>query len=194
MGLPLAIACSAGAVNIIGFVFYYIQIHKGDSLPNITSWGMWSIIHILNFLSYLFMTGDMVKSVLPGVSAVVNAAPLVWIYIKQKNRLQIRLSLLEITCLAIATTSMYFWWQTQSPTIANMFLQVSLTMGYIPTYSGVIKNRTREAPASWLLWSLSYILTAIVVILRWESHPQDLLYPISGMLANGGVGVIALSK
>ena len=195
MNSSLAIAMVSGLVNLIGFAFYFLHIHKGRATPNLSSWGLWAVIHILNLLSYRLMTGDDVKTVLPLVSSVINVLTFVWAFAKRNQQASIKpLTLLEYMCLAIACVSVLLWWQTKSATIANLFLQLALAMGYIPTAAGVLKGHQKETPGPWLLWGVSYILTAMVVVLRWKGDIQDSVYPILGLICNWGICFIALRK
>ena len=195
MNFSLAIAMVSGMVNLSGFAFYFLHIHKGRATPNLSSWGLWAVIQILNLLSYRLMTGDDVKTVLPLVSSVINVLTFVWAFAKRNQQASMKqLTLLEYICLTIACVSMLMWWKTKSATIANLFLQLALAMGYIPTAAEVLKDPQKEKPVSWFLWGVSYIHTAMVVVLRWKGDVQDGVYPILGLICNWGICFIALRK
>ncbi len=191
MDFTLWLGIIAGLVHISAFVLYNKQVSDKTSTPNIATWTMWVVLTILNLFTYNVMSGDIVKSILPTISSIFC----IWTFLfsLKKGRLsQMRGE--EIIALVIGGISCFIWWWYHSATYANMILQVSIAISFIPTYRGVWNNPKIEKALPWYIWSAGYALSIMVVIFRWRDQYQDLVYPIGCLILHFFVGLLAERK
>lgn len=191
MDLAISLSIMAGLLQLLAFAIYNKQILQETSQPNTATWTLWFFLTILNASSYLSMSGDWVKCILPFVSSI--ACVLTFLFSLSKGKFS-KLDPWDSIALLIGITAGIVWWYSKSATYANLILQTSIAISFIPTYRGVWKNPLKERALPWYLWSLAYLLLLYVVLLRWSGQYQDLVYPVSGLVFHAMVGVLTNRK
>ena len=176
-------------MHIVAFLFYNKQMIRGESTPNTATWTIWVFLGTLNASSYFFTSEDFVKSILPVVSTIGCIGTYIYVIIKGKFS---RLDWTDSFVLGLGMVASALWYYYKSATIANMIIQVAVLISFIPTWRGVIKNPKIERVFPWFLWSAAYIVNIVIVLLRWKSQPQDLVYPINCLILHGSVGLLSL--
>jgi hypothetical protein len=187
MNLALWLGITAGAMHVVAFALYNKQMLQGTSVPNAATWTLWTFLTVLNVTSYAAMSGDVVKSILPATSSL--ACILTFLFSLYKGKLS-RIDAWDGIALVIGVVSGLAWWWYHSATYANLILQLSIAISFVPTYRGVWKNPAVERAFPWYLWSSAYILSIVVIALRWEGQYQDLVYPVNCLLLHVAVGLL----
>jgi hypothetical protein len=159
--------------QLAGYYYYYISVKNGVR-PNTTSWTIWTFGNILEILSYVYLTGDWVKNLLPIACGVAS----IFLYAHclaygKFSRLKKEDYILIISDM-IATALWYF---TTSPLVGNLAYQVSTVISFIPIIREVYDENENETPLPWAIWSGAYFMSIVLVILRWEKW-GDLVYPV----------------
>lgn len=175
-------------MHVTAFALYNKQMIQGTSRPNTATWTLWAFLTFLNFGSYKVMSGNWVKSILPLASSI--ACLLTFLFAIAKGKLS-RLNIWDVFALGIGFLSGCAWWWYQSATYANLIMQGSILVSFVPTMRGVRKNPKNEKALPWFIWSSAYILSIAVVLLRWQGQFQDLAYPINCLVLHAAVGVLA---
>lgn len=178
-----------GLIHILGSLFYLKRVLSNINKPNATTWVLWTLISATNSLTYLIMTGDWVKSLLPIASFLATAIILLLASLKGKLS---KLQTIDTLALIIGLIAMLIWWQFKSATYANLIIQLTVIISIIPTFVGTLKHNVVETPLPWFLWSMAYSLSIIVIILRWQHQLQDLAYPLVSLILHCGVGVVVI--
>lgn len=181
----------SGTVHVIAFIVYNKRMLKGLSNPNTTSWALWALLSSLNFASYLDMSDDMVKSTISLASA--SACIFTFVFSIFKGRIT-KPDFWDGLIFLFSGVSIMVWWIYQSSTYANLVLQLAIAISFIPTFRDVITDCDKEKLLPWAIWSGAYVISIIVVMLRWEGHYQDLAYPINGFVMHGIVGLLSTRK
>lgn len=169
----------AGLVHITAYIFYYKSILKGSTKPNNTSWVIWIFLGLLNSSSYLTMSNDLVKSILPISSAILRCITLGLIILKGRWR---KLDEIEYSILSIGIASGFTWYIFKSAANANLILQFAYIISIIPTYRSIITGKGCEDLTPWFLWSLGYCLGVATVIARWKGQFQELAFSTIGII------------
>lgn len=175
MDIAILFGASAGVLNIMGFIAYNKQVLRGTSHPNSTTWILWLFINILNASSYSVMSGDWTKSILPLANAL--ACTMTFLFSLCKGKLS-KIDLWDGLALSIGMISILIWYYCKSATYANLALQASYVVSFLPTARCVWKNPATEKILPWCLWSLAFAFNIIAILLRWKGHYQDLAYPV----------------
>lgn len=186
MGIILSVL--GGVLQLVAFAIYNKQILKGLSKPNAATWTLWMFTSTLNCITYIIMSGDVVKGFLPIASTVACIAT--FFYALKKGKLS-KLNGWDTTVLALGLVSAVVWWIFRSATYANLILQICILVSFIPTYRTVWNDYRTEKALPWFLWSLAYVFVLVAVILRWRGQVQDLVYPINCFVLHLIVGILA---
>ncbi len=140
------LAALASFLSIAAFVLYNWKTFVGQTHPNVSSWGVWAFITILNFTSYKKLTNDWVKSVLPTGNAVMC---ILTALLALRTGSSFRaLNSIDQVCLLIGICAGACWWIFKSKdfaeTLVQIILEVAIVIGFIPTIIGVIHNPDAE--------------------------------------------------
>lgn len=187
MQWQVALGVIAGLIHVIGFAVYNKQMIRGQSIPNSTTWTLWTFLSTLNCLTYLDASGDWIKALLPIASSL--ATIIVFLLAIKKGKLS-RLDNLEKILLSLGLLSAVVWYYFHSATKANMILQVCIIISFVATFRSVWKKPKSEKAMPWFIWSSAYTLSITVVLSRWQNQWIDLLYPINCLILHAIVGIL----
>lgn len=188
MEFALLLSIIATVLQLVGFAIYNRQIITKTSKPNASTWILWVYLTVLNFTSYMVMSDDLVKSILPIASSV--ACILTFCFAWYKGSFS-RLNFWDKIVLSIGLIAGAVWWYYQSATYANIIVQIALIVSFIPTIRGVMLDAKNEKALPWWIWTLAYSLQTITVFFRWQGQFQDLIYPINCLILHGIIGFLS---
>ena len=178
-------------IYLIAFGLYNRQIISGHSKPNPATWGLWVFLAFLNSASYSVMTGDWVKAMTTYAGCV--AMSVTFLFALKKGKFA-KLSSFDWSLMSLGFLSILIWWIKRDAMYANLLLQVSVILSFIPTYRWVWHDPRNERPLPWLLFSFGYCFAVAVVVLRWQGQPQDLAFPVLGVVLHAVVGLMSLRR
>lgn len=187
MSATLVLAIISSILQLVGYGIYNRSVWTGRIRPNLSSWLVWGSISLLNTASYFSLSRhDFVVSLMPFTVTAVNVLTL--FIILRKGSFQ-RISRPDAAALLIAGIAVVGWKLTDSPSVANLMVQLAIIVGTVPTVLGVWRDPSVEHPVPWFLWSLSFVAAMTVVTLRHApgvayASPavQFLLYILIGVL------------
>lgn len=186
--LSIGLSIVAGLLYAIGYMFYYRNILKNDPKPNPVSWGIWAALSLLSTGSYFTATGDWWKNVIPLMNIALCFGAFVLLVIHAKRK---KLTWVDWTAIIMGIVVIVVWISSKSALQANMLVQVVIIIGFIPTWKNVWSEPRSEQRTPWLIWTTSFFIATIVVLLRWkEGHWYDLVYPINCVVLHLSVPVI----
>jgi hypothetical protein len=191
MDPKILLGVSAGFVHLIAFLIYNRQMVNGDSIPNTATWSLWVALSCLNCVTYVLMTHDWVKGLLPLASSIACMATFIFTIFRGKLS---RLNRFDSIAMIIGFATLVVWWATRSATYTNLMLQVCLIVSLVPTYRSTWKNPAVEKPLPWFIWGLAYALSAVLVIVRWNGRYEDFVYPVVSLMAHSGMGFLCLRR
>jgi hypothetical protein len=186
--IPL-LAITASVLSLGATAWYNLDLFRGVVRPNLSSWAVWTCITLLSSTSYFAASSDALKSLLAFSNSAGTVAT--FILIIWRGRFS-RIARLDLIAGALGIMAAAVWFFGRSAAWGNLVLQLAIAIGCIPTYRSVLADPTHERPGPWLVWSGSFILGGIVVLLRWTGHPLELAYSIVGFGVYGGIGILAL--
>ena len=185
------LTAGASLMHIVAFLVYNKQTLCGKIRPNIMTWSIWAFVTLLNLASYKAMSGDWIKTILPIISSVMCIATFVISLFVGKFA---RVSKYDLIALALGIVTPLVWWHFKSATYANMILQASIAIGFVPTFRSVCELPQNEKPLAWFLWSLAYTIGIVVVLMRWNNQYQDIVYYADCIALHFIVALLALRK
>lgn len=182
------LSISGVVIYLLAFLVYNLELLRGKSSPSKTTWTMWAALMILYAVTYRSMTGDLIKSLqgYGGLVCNVSTCLLVWFHggTSDFNRQNWKI-------IAVSVMAILVWWLTHDATWSNLLLLATIAYSMVPMFKNVWINPKSERPLPWFMFSFSYAVQIVVVVLRY-TQPQDLAAPIGGMLLHLAVGIIAL--
>lgn len=176
---------------LVVYATYFIQVRKGTSIPNPATWLIWTVVILMNSVTYFTVIhGDWVKTIYTVVAAVCVASLSLFSAAKGKFG---RIGWTEWVALALCIFVGILWKTTGDAIVANLALQVILFISFIPTAVGLLKKKLCEGPLPWSLATFAYLLTIVALLLDWQpGNAASLAYPIvNGVMGNGLIAVIA---
>ncbi len=173
-------AVIAGILNVTAYTLYSSQILFGDTKPSIVAWIVWGFLVILNVSSYMEMSKDWVMSVVPAASA--GACLITTIVVLSKGGSFGTLGVVDWIALSLGLVACIVWGVKKKADYANMIIVGAVAIGFVPIYYGITSGTVHETPFCWFLWTISYLLSAKVVLLRWKEEPEkknraQIVYP-----------------
>src|SRR3989344_2055367 len=120
---------SASLLQIIGYIFYLKKIKLGRVRPNTASWSIWAFGSILETVSYIWVTGDWVKNLLPIVCSI--SAVILFFYCLTRGHFG-KISRLEWILIVMDCVAIFLWWWYHSATYANLFLMFTAIVSFVP--------------------------------------------------------------
>jgi len=173
-------------ISVVGFLSYNKKIISGIVKPNMATWILFSFLSVLNLTSYLVMTQDIVKSLLPLVSTMATLSVLTIAVVKGQFS---KLNTWDTLALIIGGVSGLVWLVFKSAGLANLILQFSVIISFIPTYWGIIRGNNIEKISPWMTWTTTYIIMIFVVAIR-NGQWIEYIYPVVAGVLHSGVGIV----
>lgn len=165
----------AAAVHLTGYVIYNRQINRGDSVPNLTSWGIFALLAVIGAVSYYNINIEAwYESGPPIVGAC--ASTFTFIHAIGGGRFQ-RPTIREGFILVICLLSIVVYVVLQSAAYSNFIVIIAFLVAFWPMFNAVRRNPVLEKPIPWIVWTCGYTLFLIVVLLG--SHWERLFLPIT---------------
>lgn len=188
--LAIALGILSSIVHLIAYFSYYRKINVGRVKPNATSWSVWALGSVLESASYVGVTGDWVKNLLPICCAI--SAVILFFYCLHKGHFS-KLRKFEGYLLVFDCVALLVWWWYQSAFYANILFVAIAIISFIPIIWGVWVNPMVEDSLPWYLWTCAYFLLVLVILFRWNKW-EDLVYPLMFLLLHLTVAILAIDR
>lgn len=157
---------------LLGYFVYYRSVERGVK-PNTTLWTLWALGSLLDLWSYAVLSGDWQKNILPLTCTV--ACLVLFVHFFRNGRFR-KLTKQNYVIISADICALILWYLTDSALVANIALQISTILSFIPIYKEIYDENENETLLPWAIWSVTYALDIILVVLRWEKW-GDLAYP-----------------
>lgn len=177
----------SGALVVLSAIPYIIRIYQKKITPNLTSWGLWTLIGLSLLLTYKSSGAE--ANVWPAVFGFINPM-LVVVLILWKGGTREKIQSVEIACLVFSLVALAMWWFMRSDkTLAQYALYVSIVadaFAAIPTIVLYWSDPSVDRPFAWTFFGIGYGL-AFFSIPEWTF--ANMILPIYMFV---GAGLIAL--
>lgn len=154
----------SGILVAISAIPYAWRTWQREIRPNVTSWGLWSLIGLALLLTY--RSSGAKANVWPAVFGFINPT-LITIFALIKRGEKTRCSRLEWACIAICFVSLGMWvLMYDDVSLVQYALYVAIVAdgcAAIPTIAFVFKHPDQDRPIPWGMCAVSYFLTLFAV-------------------------------
>jgi len=165
----------AGLLQIIGYFLYSRDVFQEKIIPNTASWLIWAIGGGLTTVSYVLVSGDLIKDIVPVVCSIsvvlIFIFSLIWGKFKRIDRFEWTIVVLDLSITAL-------WFFSSESFLIHMLFVLSTFPSFVPIIRHVWKNPSSENSTPWIFWSLAYLLMTVTVLIRYEKW-EDLFYPVT---------------
>lgn len=177
-------------LQILGYLEYSKKVFRKIIRPNIASWAIWAFAAILESASYIVLTRDLIKNLLPFFCAI--SAIIFFIYTIRQGHFS-KPTFFDLWIIIIDIIILIIWFISKSPFLANVLFIISAVISFVPIIINSYKNPKDENAYPWIIWSIAYFIMAITVILRWEKW-EDLIYPFTFFVLHVIIGYLSLDS
>lgn len=154
------------------FIVYNKDIIRGKIKPNIVTRSLFSLITLINSISYLYLTQDILKSILlltDCLACVVVTCFLIYKYgFTRPNKF-------EFIIIVLSGLALLVGYILKSPLYINLLLQPIYILAFLPTYKNVWNKPQDENVAIWFARALCFLINIGVVLLRGMDSWIDLV-------------------
>lgn len=189
--ISLFLTITGSIIFLIFFILYNKNILGGSIKPRIVSWGLFSLITLINAITYVVFTNDILKSTLAFTDFFTCIVITCILLFKGQHS---RLTNSEKVIVVLAVLSLVVWSLLHSAVYANLLLQPAYILAFVPTIQNAFRNPENESAFVWLMWAFSFILTLVVITIRWEGNWADVVNPAIALVLHMSVGLLALRK
>ncbi len=186
MNASIFLALLSGVGTTLAYLDYNRSVFKGETKPNGATWAIWSTIALISTSSYFAASGDIWKSIIPFANILLCIGTFVLALTNGKFK---KLDLTDWCALTIGIVAIVVWKLTTA-TYANLIVQVAVIIGFIPTWRNVWRTPSCEKSRPWWIWSLSYVIASVVVVLRWKHQWIDIVYPALCIFLHASVPIV----
>ncbi len=167
-------------------VLYLIKTTQGLITPNPITFGVRSIVSVMNLVTYFLTTGkDPFKSSVTFASTVGLITILIYSFWRGKFS---KVNWFDITSGIIAFMVAILWKFSNDPVIANLCLQSAMLIAFVPAVRGVLAGIAREQVLPWAIATFAYTMMTVALFFDRGTTWQQLVHPIFvGILGNGGL-------
>lgn len=187
---PIIISVLASLLHIFAYFDYIKRVASAKIKPNSASWAVWALGSVLEAVTYLQVTGDWQKNLLPVVCSLSAIGIFLFSLIRGHFT---RPTTFEWLIIILDCTALLVWWAYDSVVYANMFLIFTAVISFVPITYSVWRNPETENAFPWWLWSIAYVLLSVVVIIRWEKW-EDVIYPLVFLILHLVIACLAIDS
>ncbi len=173
-------ALLAGVITLIAVVPYVRDMLRGTTRPNLVSWGLWTLIHII-FISAQFSAGASWSVVLPLVELFTVGGVFMLGLAGYGYK---KYGPLDLVCLAVAIAAIVLWQLTQEPLAALILSVVADIIATIPTLKKSYLDPHSETPLAYFLIVISAIVAGASTTLF---DLPNLIWPVYIFAINAAV-------
>jgi hypothetical protein len=188
VSLSLVLGLASGGLIFIVYWLYYLQVRRGQSIPNAATWWILVVASTINTLSYWLIVKDVGRAAM--ATAMCLSAWLVFLYIL-RHRYFAKMGPCEWIMLGLSALVLGYWALTRDARCTNLAVQIVLTLAFWPVINGLHKRKLKEKPLSWWLAVTSYLLLLASLAAHWEGDLAILAFPLLGLSGNLIVAVMA---
>jgi hypothetical protein len=194
----IAIGCNlaAGLIVLAAFVVYNLK----DAKINTGTWIILAFGDFLDLASYFEMTEDWWKSIVPASFAVGSILTFGIGYMRKRfswpDRFDWCVIFIDLLIIGVWT-----WYEANTatmdlgshelapPAVANLALQATAIVAFIPMYRALLSGKEREQSLPWILWTIAFVLFSTSSLFNLDTI-EEVVYPIVGLLTHGLVIVL----
>lgn len=172
----------SGILMLLAGIFFLLQVKKGSSTPNLTTWLITLLVSLINAVTFYKIVNE---NIYQGLVMFISFLTVIVIFFYALSKAKFaKLTSFDIIILGMAIFVGILWKISSDDRIANFLVQLVTFIANLATVVGLLQKRLREYYFSWLLAISAYSVAIIGFII---SSNQDWL-AYFGPILNGIIG------
>lgn len=152
------VGMTSGIVLLLANIPYIISIRRGDTRPNLVTWGVWTTIGLILLASYQAIGATHTRWLL--IAQVVSQFAITILAFKYSRGKWQRI---DGICLAGAGVSLVLWWFSGNPLVALLINTAMDLLGAIPTINKIYRDPNSEDLSFWTISFLAAVLNLLAI-------------------------------
>ena len=186
--LPESFIVIAALVGSVGYLYYILEMFRGNARPNKVSWGLWTLTSGISFVASLYSGGGLQTVIIFLASFMPFLVFSLSYFIRQSYW---ETSKLDYYVASIAVLAIFLWIITDNPVVALVFAIVADGLAYIPT---IIKSWTTPYSESLLTDILTTVSPVLVILTITSWTYGNYMFPIFLAVMNGSLTIILIMR
>jgi len=185
-----ALLLAASAIFLIAFVMYNRGILRGKNTPAFAAWSVFSLITLVNCVTYLQFTKSWVNVAVLFTDFVICAGTTLIVLVHLRGKVCVDQT--DKAIVLVSLSAVLLWTVFNTAIGGNLLNQVAYTLTFIPTYRNVLRNPNDEPTLPWALWTMAFVLNIIALALQPQAQPIDYVSPVVCLMHH--VAITLLSR
>lgn len=181
----------AALLSGLAYVLYFGQMLHGTSVPNPASWSVWTLLAVMNALTFWKSSRDPLATLQFFTGSV--GCFVVWAYALiagQFSPLDTMAWTVLVSCVIACAV-----WNLKSARHANLVVAGIFLWSSVPTIQGAWLDSNIERALPWWLWTMAFAVSFCNVIMRRNKEDTHwwllLAVPTVGVIIHGAVAIPA---
>jgi hypothetical protein len=180
------------AIFIIAFLMYNKGVIAGTNTPAFAAWALFSVIMLVNCLTYLDWTADWTNILVFGTDFVICVGTSIFILVKCQWKVSVDWK--DKAIASVSLIAVMLWIAYNNAEAGNWLNQVAYSIAFIPTYRNVLRNPLDEPTKPWFLWTIAFVLNIIALAVDPKSQPMDYVTPAVCLVHHTALTALSLRK
>ena len=189
--LSEVLSYTAGIIHFTAFIIYGACILKKTVKPCLATWLIWAYTCLLTLLSYDYIAKDWLKETVALSDSVGCLA--VFLLCIGRHTFKKPDSAIFIGIFVVDVATSICWWIYGGSLAIYVILQLSDMFSVIPSCRSAWENPKNEKLIVWIMWTVGYAISGVVVILRWQCF-WDIVYQANFIVIHGAVAAVLIIK
>lgn len=161
---------------VVGMLWYSKETKKQNSKPNLVVISLWTLIAIINTVTYHLLVLDYFKSSLLFIGTAVNVYVLI-VIIVHKNYILLKRDILIVIAGSVFIILLLLFTNLKE---VHVTMQILNTIVYIPLIWGVYDGKGKEPFGPWMIISIATIFNLITVLSHYSDY-WSLIQPLRSL-------------
>jgi hypothetical protein len=170
---------------------YNKGVLTGLNTPAFAAWAVFSVITLVNCLTYLDWTAHWTNILLFATDFVICVGTSIAVLIKFRGVVQVDWKDKGIALISLAAVGLWIAYNAEA---GNWMNQVAYSLAFIPTYRNVLRSPSDEPTKPWLIWTVAFVLNIIALTIDPESQRMDYVTPSVCLAHHTIVTLLSLRK
>jgi hypothetical protein len=165
----------ASAIFLVAFVDYNKGVLAGKNIPAFAAWAVFSIITLVNGVTYLDWTAQWINTAVIFTDCIVCIGTTVAILIRLKGRVSVDRTDKQIVCISLI--AIVLWVVFHAAAAGNLLNQIAYTLAFVPNYRNVWRNPSDEPTRPWGIWTMAFVLNLGALMFQPKTQTMDYVTP-----------------
>ena len=182
----------ASATFVYGSWLYNKSFWQGKSTPAFAAWAVFSVVTLVNVLTYLQWTAEWVNVAVLLTDCVICIGTTAIVFVRLKGKVRVDKVDQAIVCLSL--TAVGIWVVFGTAGVGNWLNQFAYNFAFVPTYRNAIRDPKQEPTRPWAIWTFAFVLNIVALAIKPETQFMDYVAPGVSLVDHVAITLLSLRK